>query len=765
MAGADLDGAFPGELTGWFPHCKRPRTIPLHGKDPVTSAFRPGKSLASLQARVNTDRRLSPASPGQQTSVGTRPLSSDYMEDSQENPAKDFNKLDLSQLQGFSFGTQWTQDKSSPSESRERSDRPRRDYGSERRDGPGGAPDRRDRRGFRKAASAPGEGVDAPAGPGPAASDAPPRREYSGERGERGPRRDFRGPRRDGPGGYGPRGDQPPLERGPYESPYFSVAFYPEDTSFNALAKTIRSSCRTIELFEIARTVIGKNDRFVVVLARRVPGAGGPGGRPGAVPAAAPEPAAASAAKQPIYLSVPDGVPFDTEEAAIAHVLSNHLTRFFDLAEVEIEPPKGNFLVINKCGVTGELLGPPNYHRYNQIVQQHYSAKIARMPFDVFRSRIETVRDPAVVAQWLEKMKKTTRYTWKSAAKPVTTPPVVAAEPATPATVEGVAEVAVQNDSTTPETAPAITFDNFEDARGYLLQQVREKVVRPVETARFHGKLLEKMPPGEIRRAIEGALERQRRFPLDTANALRGRLRREHFTIFKKGSKGVSYVCAVKRKFRVPGQTFAETISALITFLEAHPMIRASELSAKFLGIDVPVAAKPAEAAPAPAPTEGAAPVEAVAPAPAAPAEPLLTIDQRARISRMQGDLRWLVTEGYVTEFIDGRLFAPPPMVEARKKEVEAEEHDPENFPEAPSSAAPFETATAAAAPVEAVPAPTEAAPVEPSAPAADAAAMPAETASEATPALPLTEPSVEPAPAPATEQAAESVPPVAPAN
>ncbi len=32
--------------------------------------------------------------------------------------------------------------------------------------------------------------------------------------------------------------------------------------------------------------------------------------------------------------------------------------------------------MINKCGVTGELLGPPNYHRYNQMVQQHYAAKV-----------------------------------------------------------------------------------------------------------------------------------------------------------------------------------------------------------------------------------------------------------------------------------------------------------------------------------------------------------------------------------------------------
>ena len=61
-----------------------------------------------------------------------------------ENPAKDFNKLDLSQLQGFSFGTQWAQDKTSAPESREpRGDRPPRE-GGDRRDTP------RDRRAFRK---------------------------------------------------------------------------------------------------------------------------------------------------------------------------------------------------------------------------------------------------------------------------------------------------------------------------------------------------------------------------------------------------------------------------------------------------------------------------------------------------------------------------------------------------------------------------------------------------------------------------------------
>lgn len=514
--------------------------------------------------------------------------------------------------------------------------------------------------------------------------------------GERGPRREFPGgPRRDGAGGgaerggsrYGGRNEQPEL-RGPYESPFYSVSFYPEDTSFNALAKTIRTSCRTIELFEIARTVVAKLDRFVVLLTRKSPE------NTTAAPAAV--------EKQPIYLSVPDGLPFETEDAAVAHVLSKHLGLFFDLAEVEIEPPKGNYQVINRCTVTGELLGPPNYHRYSQIVQQHFAAKISRMSLEAYRSRIETVRDPEVVAQWLEKMKKTTRYTWKIAAAKSDKAVVPEASPAADAPVVDSAEAAPA-----PEAPAALAFDNYEDARAYLFANAREKVVRAVESARFHGKIAEDLPASEIRSAIEGALERQRRFPLDTANALRGRLRREHFTIFKKGSKGVSYVCAVKRKFRVPGHTFAETIAALISFIEAHPMVRASELPRKFLGIELSV---PAKSAPVAAPADGQ-------PAPEVPvtAEPVLTIEQRAKFARMQGDLRWLVTEGYVTEFIDGRLFAPPPMVEARKREVEAEENDPENFPEAPAdSRPPIEVPTkplAEPAPAEPVPAVAETVP------------------------------------------------------
>lgn len=549
-----------------------------------------------------------------------------------EDSPPDFNKIDLSQLQGFSFGTQWTQDKSGGAD--KGGDR-RPDREARRQPSGDGPADRRDRRSFRRPEGGPSSG-----GPTPSRPSAPQR---AGEYAD--------APRRGAPGGgHAGQARGVPYDRTPYDSPHFTTTFYPDDATFDALVKTVRASCRTIELFEIARTILAKPERFTLLITRR---AAGPDQGPDAPAPILP----------PIFISVPDGVPFDTEEAAISHVLSTHLGLFFDLVDAEIDPPKGNFQVVNRCGVTGELLGPPNYHRYAQAMQQHHAAKLARMPFEAYRSRIETVRDPEVIAQWLEKMKKVTRYVLKQAAAPaapaapaateIPAPTADQAAPEVPAATEGEPTPAPVEAPKAAEAPPAPAFDSIEEARAHLLSQARERVVRSAPNVRVAGRDADQLPDGEIRRAAEGALERQRRFPLETANALRGRLRREHFTIFKKGAKGVSYVCAVKRKFRVPGQAFSENIGSLISYIEAHPLVKAGDLARGLLRIG----------------EGGAEPVE-------------LTPEQREKIARLQGDLHWLVHEGYVTEFIDSGLYAPAPLPEARKREAEREEHDPENFPE-----------------------------------------------------------------------------------
>jgi hypothetical protein len=471
-------------------------------------------------------------------------------------------------------------------------------------------------------------------------------------------------------------------------SPHFTVTFYPEDSSFKVLADAIRKSCRTFELFYIARSVVEKNERFIAVV-QRIPASAKAVASAGEVVVPGVKPA-------PFFISVPDGIPFETEDAAISHVLEKHLANFFDTAEVEVEAPKGNFQVVNRCTITGVLLAPPNYHLYNSILAQHHATNV-RMPLEAYKTKIESVRDPEVVAQWLEKMKKATRYTVKPA--PVRTPKPDAAALAEPAEAAApvVADSAESSETVSAETsveavaeaaevaeaAALPAFYSLEDARQYLLTEARNRVVRSVEQLRFPGRILETIPANtEIRRAVEGALAAQRRFPLDTANALRGRLRRESFTIFKKGSKGISYVCAVKRRFRVPGQTFSDSLAALISFIEANPMIKESELPTRHLGFEA-----------RPAAVEGAEPV-------AIPA------DEVEKLTKLKGDLRYLVKEGYVTEFVDGSLYCAPAMVEARKREIEASDVDPENFPDAPAPAPKPKVAAAAVAASESAVAP-----------------------------------------------------------
>lgn len=553
--------------------------------------------------------------------------------------------VDLSALEGLNFGPNWTEKKQkSPAD---RKDRPR----PSGKRSEGGGP--RDRRQGGKAESATGAGGQR--GPGGA-------RTYQ--------REDGRPPRRGPDRGRGPVREE--------FKPVVEVTFYPDDIPFKALCHAMRTSCRTYELFEIARLILDKPERFIAVV------------RPLSKDEEAPK----------LFCAVPDGLPFLTEDAAISHVLKNHLEPFFEIEEVEVEAPKGNFTVISKCGITGELLGPPNYHRYQALVQEHHATRLPHMPFGRFQTKIESVKEQEHIDAWVQKMTKIKRYKIK--------------EPA-----EGDPEF----------------IDGLDALRSFLLNRRRDLVVRANEQARIPGRLLDGLPKGDLRRSVETVLEQQRTFPLETSNNLRGRLRRMRFTIYKRGSKGVSFVCAVKRNFREPGTILADSPQSLLEFIEKNANIPVGQLPEKFLGIqpeekitaprerapdieEVPVeqaeaiveqheierqkrlaaqaetnddmasadtAGQPASAANQSISTESSPPGEKDAPAVAdataePPADPKAETDTKdepkaspqpatdpgkpaiedTRIRRMMTDLRWLVSEGYVVEFGDGKLLAVP---------------------------------------------------------------------------------------------------------
>lgn len=519
---------------------------------------------------------------------------------SQESPKK---ALDLNTLSGLDFGPSWADEKAKrPSQKQYESRGDSRGKG--KRSGGSGARDRRGSSGGRP------QGISRPQGAGDS-------RRRGGDR----------------------RGGGRP-ERAVYE-PVVKVDLYPQDETFEVLVKRLRSTVRTYQLFEIAHLLLEKPERYVVVVENKA--------KSGEKPA-------------PLHFSVPGHLPFETEDAAVNHVLTNHLDLFCDIEEIEVEAPKGNFQMVNRCSVTGELLGPPNYHRYQEFLQRHYAAKISGMSFDRFTAKVESVKEQESIDAWVESMKKGARYTLK------------------------------ERQDGEPES-----FESLEAVRFFLLQHRKDKIVGSGETIRFAGRDIERLPKGAIRRSVESYIEQQLHFPLDSANNIRGRLRRHKFAVYKKGSKGVSFVCAVKRKFRDSKTVFTSSIQGLIEFIEQHPNTPASKLPKLYINIDTEkqqpaklemteaeIAAAAAAAAEAAAIAEAseAASTETAAPAPNAAASteatPKLELseDEQKQLNQLMLDLRWLIVEGYVTEYGDGRLFAAPPMPEAKPKQAKTPSED-----------------------------------------------------------------------------------------
>ena len=425
-------------------------------------------------------------------------------------------------------------------------------------------------------------------------------------------------------------------------NPTVGVDLYPQDEAFDALIKRLRSSARTYQLFDLAQLLLEKPERYIVVVSPK----DSKGGE-----------------KTNLYYSVPGHLPFETEEEAVSYVMKHHIDLFFDVEEIEIDPPKGCFLMVNQCTITGELLGPPNYHRYQEFLQRHFTTRINGMSFERFSSKIESVKEQEQIDAWLESMKKGARYNVKES---------------------------IESDNK--------SFDSLESAREFLLKNHKDKVFGSGESIRFAGRDIERLPKGNIRRSVEAYVGQQKHFPLDSANNIRGRLRRQKFAVYKKGTKGVSFVCAVKRKFRDNTSVFTDSIRELIDFIEKHPDIPASKLPKEYIGVDtekqnpeklkmteaeVEAAAKAKSQAKVESeansevsslaadenPTEVANPKEdspkitedAQASTEATPKN-ILSKEEELKLRQLMLDLRWLITEGYVTEYGDGRLFTPPPM-------------------------------------------------------------------------------------------------------
>ena len=507
--------------------------------------------------------------------------------------------------------------------------------------GPGG-----ERRGPREGGFRPqGSGGGAPRGPRPEGGDRGPRRD--GPRGPGGPRGDFRG---------GPRRD----DRRPEPPPALELNFtiQPEENGVDSLARQIKLTGRAYPLFEIAQLIVQKPERYRVKIESKKNAEGAPA--------------------QPLFTCALDDTVWLTEQEAVSHILQNHFATFYQAEKTPCDPPKGVYTFVAQCGMSGVVLGPPNYHDYQNQLRRLHQARFDRMPFDMFKSRVKIVKDEEVVKKWIEDQSFKTEYIALNLPEP-------------------------------------LRLSSMEQVEKHFREVHVPNIVKQVDSLTLGGAAVRDVKQPALLRNLRHLWEEQRRFPIAVVNVLSSQLASRGLQFFKV-NKTVTHVSVARPHFLdLAANPVSDGVRKIVEFINATPKCTRKHLLDALAPAPAAPAPAPAPAAEAAAPAESSeAPAATPAPAPAPAAEP--TAEQRAVI----GDLHWLIHQGHVIEFHNGILEtakkpAPKPQPQPKKEK-------PAKAPEATAPAA----AASEAAPAEA-PAPAEVetsavaeapAPAEPAAPA-----------------------------------------------
>jgi hypothetical protein len=403
-----------------------------------------------------------------------------------------------------------------------------------------------------------------------------------------------RPPRRDQPRGAGPKGDRQrrpgpgPRDQGPAEArrqtapppppAEIIVSILPDDKGVESLARQIRIAGRAYPLFAIAQLILQKPERQQIRFDVRKNAEGKP--------------------IQPLFLCALDDTLWLSEEELVQHVLARHFETFYQAERTATDPPKGTYTFVAQCGMSGTILGPPNYHDYQNQLRKLHSERYSRLPFEAFKARVKIVKDEAVVKKWIEDRSFKTEY----------------------------------NCLNVPES---LKLASREEVEKHFRQVHMPNLVKSVDSHVVGGLAARQIRSPGLQRSWRAAWEEQRRFPLQLATVLSQQLA-GHGLQFFKVNRTVTHVSVARPRYLdMLATPVSEGVKRIVDFINANAKCTRRKLVAALAP------------APAPAPT---------APTPAAPAPDAPPPDSTPEQTAIASDLHWLIHEGHVIEFANGAL-------------------------------------------------------------------------------------------------------------
>ena len=464
---------------------------------------------------------------------------------------------------------------------------------------------------------------------------AEPRRDkrrgnFQENRGERRPRpqkrfgdkKDFRG------GDRGQRGDrgerrEPVRYEPPAPLPEVAAVFLPDAKGVEQIARQIRMTGRAYPLFQIAHLVLQKPERYSVRLEVKKKADG--------------------TVAQPLFVCALDDSPWLSEDEAVQHVLKNQFATFYQAERTPTDPPKGTYTFVAQCGMSGVILGPPNYHDYQNQLRKLHAERFSRMPFDAFKARVKIVKDEAVVKKWIEDQSFKTEYICLNVPEPLKLP-------------------------------------SMEEVEKHFRATHKDSIIKQVESVVMDGTKGRNLRSRELRRLVTVEWENQRHFPLQLATSLSRMFASHGLQFFKRNKTAVHVSVARPQYLDLAATPVSENVKRIVEFINANSRCNRRKLAETLAPAPAAPAAAPAPVVETPAPTgEGEAPKPVAEGEQAKPAEAKVERQPTPEQTALIADLHWLIHQGHVLEFADGQLeTAKKPLPKPPKPEKKpAEEAKP----------------------------------------------------------------------------------------
>jgi len=292
--------------------------------------------------------------------------------------------------------------------------------------------------------------------------------------------------------------------------PPLQVAFIPEKERLGRVVKKIHATRKAYPLAQLAELFLSHPQNYLVKI-ELAPDAG-----PDAV----------------LLQCRKCGAVFLDQSAFNVHAVARHMEDLFEVVEEEGEAPEGTYTCVGRCRLSGTLVGPPNYHGFEDRVRELHRTHFPQMSLEEYRKQIEIVRDPELVEQWKQESRKVRRYRPRDRAE------------------EG-------------------ELLSRTEAEARLLREYAPTLVRSVRKAIVRPEVVQQMSDGPVKAMVRELWRRESQHPFTLLLALRPAFRHMGLHIFSI-RRGEMFATPIKPEPLDPSEAVV-SIREVLNYLREHP--------------------------------------------------------------------------------------------------------------------------------------------------------------------------------------------------